>query len=49
MGNHGVKLYLNIKMNLVTLLGLVEPQCCFNLVYIFLFLKKAAMDGFKVL
>lgn len=37
MGNHRVKLYLNIKMDLVTLLGLVEPQHCFNLVYTFLF------------
>lgn len=40
MGNHGLKLYLNVKMNLVTLLGLVEPRCCFNLVYTFLFKKK---------
>lgn len=47
MGNHEVMLYLNIKMNLlITLLGLVEPQHCFNLVYTFLFLKNAVMNGF---
>lgn len=40
MENHEVKLYLNIKMNLLTHLGLVEPQRYFNLVYTFLFLKK---------
>ena len=33
-------MYLNIKMNLVILLGLVEPQCCFNLVYTLFYLKK---------
>lgn len=46
MGNHGLKLYLNVKMNLVTLLGLVEPRCCFNLVYTFLFKKKSSNGWF---
>lgn len=30
---------LNVEMNLVTL-GLTEPQCSFNLVYMVLFLKR---------
>lgn len=46
-GNHRLWLYVNGKMNLMTLLGLVEPRCCFNLVYTFLFENEAAMDGFK--
>lgn len=46
MGNHRVKLYLNIKMDLVTLLGLVELQHCFNLVYTFLFKKKNSNGWF---
>lgn len=46
-GNHRLWLYVNGKMNLVTLLGLVEPRCCFNLVYTFLFENEAAMDGLK--
>lgn len=46
MGNHEVMLYLNIKMNLlITLLGLVEPQHCFNLVYTFIF-KKCSNEWF---
>lgn len=38
-------MYLNIKMNLVILLGLVEPQCCFNLVYTLFYLKKKSSNG----
>lgn len=46
LGNHGVKLYLNIKMNLlITLLGLVEPQHRFNLVSLFYF-KKCSNEWF---